>query len=99
MSMGMTMDSKHRNRCSEGVEKVRTARTLRRTAEGGNRRLNGKHRKMNVGGRGERKEHPFRSALTLACSIVIVLDAKPSTPVCICLKITADLGTALSNCC
>lgn len=50
---------------------------------------------MSEGGRGEREQHTFSSAFTLECSI-IVLEVKPSTPVCICLnkrhqEITADL--------
>lgn len=50
---------------------------------------------MSEGGRGEREQHTFSSAFTLECSI-IVLEAKPSTPVGICLnkrhqEITADL--------
>lgn len=49
---------------------------------------------MSGGGRGEREQHTFSSAFTLECSI-IVLEVKPSTPVCICLskrhqEITAD---------
>lgn len=54
-----------------------------------------KHTKMNEGGRGERKQYTFSSAFTLEFSIII-LEVKPSTPVCISLnrlhqEITADL--------
>lgn len=54
-----------------------------------------KHTKMNEEGRGERKQHTFSSAFTLVFSN-IVLEVKPSTPVCISLnklhqEITADL--------
>lgn len=51
---------------------------------------------MNEGGRGERKQYTFSSAFTLAY-LIIVVEVKPSTPVCISLnklhrEITADLG-------
>lgn len=61
-----------------------------------------KHTKMSGGGRGERKQHTFRSALMLACSIVIDPDVKASTTVHISLnklhqEITADVWTTAAG--
>lgn len=58
-----------------------------------------KHTKMNEGGRGERKQHTFRSALMLASSVVIYLDVKAFATVHISLnklhqEITAHVWTA-----
>lgn len=41
---------------------------------------------MNEGGRGERKQYTFRSALMLARSVVIDLDVKASTTVHVSLN-------------
>lgn len=99
MMVMVMMDGKHRNGSSEGTENCEQSKN----SENIKRQMIGwKHTKMNGGGRGERKQHTFRSALTLACSVVIYPDVKASATVHVSLnklhqEITADVWTTAAG--
>lgn len=89
---GVDDDGKHKNRSKEGERNIHTTGEKKQMMRSKNTQ------KMNEGGRGERKQHSFSSAFKLACSVVIAVEVKPSTPVCVSLNkldqaITADLRT------